>query len=165
MAFELIEQIEVGAGGTSAVEFASIPQDGTDLLLVGSVRTDGASISSSLQFRFNGSTSYSTGKTLRADGSTANTTDIYYPQATYGANGSSAGTSVFGSAQLYITNYASTTSNKVMLAEGNGENPTGTIGFSMDAIRWPSTTPITSLIAYASPTYQQYSTFYLYKIY
>ncbi len=37
---QLIETIEVGAGGAASIEFTSIPQDGVDLLLMVSARTD-----------------------------------------------------------------------------------------------------------------------------
>ena len=70
MAYELIETIEVGAGGAASIEFTSIPQDGVDLVLVLSTRMDRATDWYSLYARINddSTTAYSR-KALSGDGS------------------------------------------------------------------------------------------------
>lgn len=42
MGYELVEKVEVGSGGASSIEFTSIPQSGTDLLLLVSLRDSGS---------------------------------------------------------------------------------------------------------------------------
>jgi hypothetical protein len=54
MGYQLIEHIEVGSGGAASIEFTGIPQDGVDLVLLASLRTDATGDLASISTKLNG---------------------------------------------------------------------------------------------------------------
>lgn len=158
MAMELIETIEVGAGGAASIEFTSIPQDGVDLLLLVSDRTsatggfltiNGSAISafSAVYLQGNGSGSSS---------STATNALVIGGFTSYTAN-------TFGSGQVYVSNYTSTT-NKSISIEGVSENNATSSLQRITAASYSTSSAVTS-IGLTNATFSQYSTASLYKIY
>ena len=73
--YKLIETVTVGSGGAASIEFGSIPQTYTDLVLVGSLRSTSTSSNTgeydAFGYRFNSSTSGYTTRNLQGNGSVA----------------------------------------------------------------------------------------------
>ena len=113
---KLIETKTLAVAATSIV-FTSIPQDGTDLVLLCSLRQAGAGFSQ-LNMSFNGvgGTSYSD-RTLEGTGSAA-PTNSRTSQAVIRITaivGSEQTANTFGNASLYIPNYSGNTNKSVSL--------------------------------------------------
>jgi len=152
MAYELIETVEVGAGGSSSIEFTSIPQDGTDLKIVLSARINVAAQNRNLFVVFNNTTG-SSYKSIRLTGSgssvvsesTSNTSFTIINQALQG-NLTTANS--FGNVEYYISNYTSS-EHKSGSLDGVTEN-NGTDGKQMlIAGSWDDTSAISS-VSFAS---------------
>lgn len=155
MAMELIETIEVGAGGAASIEFTSIPQDGVDLLCLLSGRDTSGLYSATAYPLFNG-TNPSGGKELIGDGSNVYTSSI--DRIRLPASGSTANT--FGSINIYISNY--TNSNFSWSIDCVTEN-NGTSADQSIVTQTATNGPLTALELDAN--FVQYSTASLYKIY
>ena len=162
MGMQLIETIEVGAGGAASIEFTSIPQDGVDLVLVISSRTDSASISSNMKLTLNGATTGYNAVALIASTAVVSATSTS-PVFQY-ATGSSATANTFSSNQIYLSNYASTAS-KSWSVETTVENNAADGGFRGIVANSGPSTAVTSIeISAQTATFVQYSTASLYKI-
>ena len=160
---ELIERIEVGAGGAASIEFTSIPQDGTDLYLLVSARsTRGENVDGCL-VKFNGSnTNYSLAK-LEGTGSATNSNSGSTAELGYlpGANITS---NTFSSNAYVISNYASS-ANKSRSADSVVENNATASSQILFASTWADTSAISSIqISAANGNLVEYSTASLYKI-
>jgi hypothetical protein len=130
------------ATAAASIEFTSIPQDGTDLVVLVSSRSDGAFTSSELDISFNGSTSNFTARYLYGSGSAAgSTTDTTLVGVSTGANATS---NTFGNATIYISNYAGST-NKSISTDSVGENNATSAFQAIAATLWSQTAAITSL--------------------
>jgi hypothetical protein len=139
---KLIESKTLGTASAS-IEFTSIPQDGTDLVVLVSSRSDGAFTSSELDISFNGSTSNFTARYLygSGSGSGASATDTTLVGVSTGANATS---NTFGNARIYIPNYAGST-NKSISTDSVGENNATSAFQAIAATLWSQTAAITSL--------------------
>lgn len=141
---ELIETIEVGAGGASSIEFTNIPQDGTDLVLLCSVRNDDASnANTSLTVNNNTGSVYDFVR-LRGDGSstfsdsnTVNTLDF-----SMFMNNAGTTSNTFSNIAYHFSNYTSST-NKSVSAEGVTENNATAAIQAIAAVQITDTNPIT----------------------
>tara|TARA_R110000803_G_scaffold64380_1_gene125369 strand:+ start:880 stop:1380 length:501 start_codon:yes stop_codon:yes gene_type:complete len=163
MGYQLIETIEVGAGGAASIEFTGIDQTGVDLQVVLSARSSGYSVAL-CQFNNDSGSNYSY-RSLRGQGvsadSLSNTTTYgwvsYITNVGYTAN-------TFGNAQLYLPNYTSS-SAKSYSADGVNED-NATYAYQMlTAGSWTGTAAITSVkLILLSANYLQYTTASLYKI-
>jgi hypothetical protein len=156
----------VGSGGAATVTFSSIPATYTDLVVKVSARSDSGAAFAGLVIAPNG---LSTNYTLRWLGD-AGGGAISYTQAAFGYNhlfyipGSAATASTFGNGEIYITNYASSSYNKSLSADGANQNNASTIYQGISAGLWSSTSAITSLTFSTGGNFVQYSTFTLYGI-
>ena len=167
MAYELIEHSEIGAGGAASIEFTSIPQDGVDLLLKLSLRTDGTGGIDWGFVQFNGEsseTNYTT-KLLYGTGSSAGS----FSETQYLTPISDSGTTsnTFNSGAVLISNYTSS-NTKSWSADGVTENNGSAAYQYLIAGHWNNTAAITSLKIVEhleSANFLQYSTASLYKIY
>jgi hypothetical protein len=120
MTMTLIETKTLGTAAAS-IEFTSIPQDGTDLVLVVSGRSTSASIVVAVDCLINGSSSDMTGRYLEGTGSTTgSSTDLGRLMAL--ANGSGSTANSFGNSVCYIPNYAITTTAKSWSVDASTEN-------------------------------------------
>jgi hypothetical protein len=160
--FELIASSTVGSGGAANITFSSIPQTYTDLLVKYSVRFDNASPFANTVLRFNGNTSSYTMIRLYGDGSGASSysnTDIFDV-----ADGNTATSNTFNSAEFYITNY--TTSNYKSTSGDAVMEQNATAGQQLlTAGLWSNTAAITSLsLGNTGYNLLQYSAAYLYGI-
>ena len=168
--FTLISSVTVGSGGAATIEFTSIPQTYTDLLVKLSLRQSGSSADIQLQVRFNGNTgaNYSR-RTLYGNGSVVETgSGSGETSARFGfAESSTYTANTFGSYEMYIPNYTSS-NNKSFSDDSVTETNAATIyGVKMGALLWSQTAAITSISVQDlvnSTNFAQYSTAYLYGI-
>ena len=172
MALQLykIGSVEVGSAGASTVTFSSIPQGYTDLKLVASVRTDGASANNYgyLDIAFNGSTANYSARRILGYSTAVNSgsgTAFLTPQDT-----NTATSNTFSNMEVYIPNYTFS-SYKSLSVDGVTENNSGAAEAAfctLEAGFWSSTSAITSLAFSVRSGYgttiQQYTTFTLYGI-
>ena len=157
-----ISSVAVGSGGAATIDFTSIPATYTDLLLKVSGReATGTSLLFTMQI--NGVATNQTTREVRGTGSAASsgTNTI----TTLDQNGSGTTASVFGSADVYITNYASTTTYKAISIDSASENNATAAYMRLSAALWSSNSAINQLTFYASSgNIAQYSTATLYGI-
>jgi hypothetical protein len=130
---------------TAAIEFTSIPQDGTDLLVLATLRV---SFDFSLAtwwlaaITFNSNTSSYSTRNLSGSGSGAgsDTDTTFY----FRPNDAGSTSNTFGNASAYITNYAGNTNKSVSIDNVSEEN--GTVAQQqLVAGLWSNTAAITSL--------------------
>lgn len=164
MTYQLIETKTL-ASAQAAIEFTSIPQDGTDLLLLISGRTARALTVDGVGVGFNGDTSganYS-GRRLFGDGSSpgSDTTYAGMPWMT----GANATANTFGNAALYIPNYTGNTAKSFSI-DGVSENNATQAYQGIGAGRWTGTAAITTVTinSEVGSNLQAGSTISLYKI-
>ena len=164
--YTLIQSVTVGSGGTASIEFGSIPQTYTDLLVVTSIKgVRPGSTNSLIIVRFNGSTTSFTNRNLFGNGSSVvsqtNTATLDFL-----GNGPSATASVFGSASIYIPNYTSS-NYKSSSVDAVTENNATSAYQLFNAGLWSNTAAITSIeiaVAGDATSIVQYSSASLYGI-
>jgi hypothetical protein len=157
--------VTVGAGGVSNIEFTSIPNTYTDLMILISARTANASLVDGLIVTPNGSTSGFSWRRLAADGATAFSGSGTSALEVGLINGANNTASTFANSAVYIPNYAGST-NKSFSTDSVNEN-NGTTAYSgFYATLWSNTAAITSLkLTTGSGTnFVQYTTASLYGI-
>ena len=175
MAITLIAHTEVGSGGTSNVEFTSIPSSYDDLMLVTSIQgLDLASpaIGMLIQFNTDTATNYSETavRTVATSPDSYRLTNYSYLFGSQ-VEGFVSGTNYpFASCYVYIPNYKNTSYHKQVIVDDAGGHMTSTANdnyLSMRAGLYRSTSAITSIkVGRLSFTYKlaQYSTLSLYGI-
>jgi len=152
MTMELIETKTLGADAAS-IEFTSIPQDGTDLVLLISARTNAteASDGAALRINPNGLTTTQSNRALRGDGSGVSTfadTSFFLR-----ANPSNFTADTFANSSVYFANYAGAT-NKSMSVDTVNENNATLAQQEIRAWLWSNTAAITSITIAALSTNQ-----------
>jgi hypothetical protein len=164
MTMTLIETKTLGTAAAS-IEFTSIPQDGTDLVVLCSVRVDVDSIA--LNIRFNGDTgSNFTMRILRGNGSSAlSETSTSSALDSSGSNNSSATANTFSNGTLYIPNYTGSTAKSVSMDSVTENNATQAFQ-TIHAGIWTGTAAITSILfgRFAGGNLVAGSTISLYKV-
>lgn len=165
--YESISTTTVGAGGSSFVEFTSIPNTYKHLqvrmLTRGSISATGTNVN--VQFNSDTGNNYIThwldGNGTTALGENSGTTNLIYLGYGSGANASA---NVFGSSVWDILDYTNT--NKATTCRslcGFDNNGSGFVALISGL--WTSTAAVTSLkISPNSGTFSQYSSFALYGI-
>ena len=155
--------VEVGSGGTTTITFSSIPSGYTDLIVKFSGRHDSATTPLPLAVRFNGAAGSRSSRAIRGDGATvvsisnSNTQSILVPGNNFAAN-------VFGSADIYIPNYAIST-NKSFNTDSIAEDNAVTSYTYLNSGAWLNTAAITSVEIFSGVTnHFQYTTAYLYGV-
>lgn len=162
MAMQLLETIEVGAGGASSMEFTGIPSTGLSLLCLVNARA--SNTGNVILTYFNGDTTGSNydSVSIYADGTTASSSSNigFAPFAlTLPPNTTTANT--FGNGYAYIPNYTSS-STKTLAWESGYENAATAAKKDVGRINYSGTSPITSFRLTGS--FAQYSTASLYII-
>jgi hypothetical protein len=162
---ELISSVTVGSGGTTQIEFASIPGTYTDLVLLISARSGGSGDILWLRLNSDSSTGCNT-RWLVGDGSSV-TNSSSIGGNTFVRLGTITSTdtaSVFTNFQVYVPNYSGST-NKTFSVDAVNEN-NGTESFQrITAGLWPVTSAITNMkISNNTTSIPQFSTAYLYGI-
>lgn len=165
MSMELIETIEVGAGGAASIEFTSIPQDGVDLLLMVSVTVDTLYQRRQLLLHFNGETSGTNYSQITLEGSGSGVlsfADTSQNRIVFRTSSETSNT--FNSSGLFISNYASSNAKSISI-DSVTENNATRAHQEITAAKWANTSAITSIaISDSSLDFAQYSTASLFKI-
>lgn len=162
MTMQLVSTVTVGAGGAAAIEFTSIPQTATDLVVVMSIRNGSSNTSiggRAFNVKFNSSSTSFTARYLLGNGSAASSgTNFYFWQGGLDDSG-------FGNGQIYVPNYAGSTNKSFSIDSVSETNATGA-EMNIGAYLWSNTAAITSLSIQPAITGNvgQYSTASLYGI-
>jgi hypothetical protein len=139
--YVLINEITTNAP-VSSVVFSSIPQTSyTDLKIVVSARTDQSGVIRSFKVQPNAVDV--TARRLGAEGSpftaySDSTITLYCP-------GTGSTSNTYGNAEIYISNYNSTTAYKTLSSDIASENNAESAGLAMNACLYSANTAITSL--------------------
>ena len=162
-----IATVTVGAGGVTSVDFTSIPQTYTDLVIYSSARTAEAAFGATIYVQFNGDTTagnYLYYRLLGDGSAVSSSTGNTYFFAGY-CTAATATANTFGSAVCTISNYAGSTI-KIGSTDSISENNAASAYAAIHASKWTGTSPITSikLQTPSGSTFVQYSTFTLYGI-
>lgn len=161
MAFELVETIELSAN-SSSLDFQNIPQDGSDLLVLISFRhADNSQIS---RFTLNSDTGanyvyrelYASGTGIAFSASTLTYGRIWAVRNVETSN-------TFNNAQLYISNYTSSTDKQIRIDNATENNNDYGIN-QINITTFSTTSPITSIQFSNFGEFKPYSTASLYKI-
>jgi hypothetical protein len=165
--FTKIASVSVGVLGAANIEFTSIPSTYTDLKVVQSCRTSGASYYEYLVAEFNGDTNASNYGFLYLYGNGATGSGITTLKFGGYANSALATSNTFSNGELYIPNYAGS-NQKSFGTDSVAESNSSTTGQFMTALHagsWSNTSAITSIkLIPNSGTFLQYSTATLYGI-
>jgi hypothetical protein len=162
----LLERIELNASAAS-VTFSNIPQTGyTDLKIVGSVRTTNASTYGAVDMTFNGTTTgYSSRNIEGGDGAAASFTSTGASSLKAGyVSGGNATANTFGTFEVYIPNYTSSTNKSISIDSAGETNAANGIYMDLWASLWANTAAINSITLSSGNTLAQYSTFSLYGL-
>ena len=150
------------ASAAASIEFTEIPQDGTDLVLLVSMRGSLSNFYSEYRIRFNGSTTGFSARSLYGNGSTAATGT--FEASAFGV-GATATANTFSNDQIYIPNYTSSNA-KSFSSDFAGENNATSAFAGLYANLWTGTAAITSIqiTEVNAANFVSGSTFSLYKI-
>jgi hypothetical protein len=172
VSYTLISTQTVGAGGAASIDFTSIPQTYTDLIVVFSLRGTVSAGVSNVKLTFNGSTTGYSGRTLMGFGSGAGYSETNVDQYStpwpfinlYANVGSTSTASTFSNGSLLVPNYTGSANKSVSIDWVNETNATAAWS-GINAGLWSNTSAITSLSLGAySGNFVQYSTASLYGI-
>jgi hypothetical protein len=162
--YTLIASSTVGSGGTSQIDFTSIPSTYTDLLVRYTARNNSNNYGTFFM-RINDTTSTYTAKRLQGTGSAAQSNSAN----SFIWNASDSTASTFASGDIYIPNYTSSNQKSVSFDGVSENNATSAFSY-LTAWLWNGTSAITKLSfgtfdgSYPNDYFVQYSTFYLYGI-
>lgn len=148
--YKKIATVVVGSGGTSAINFTSIPQTFTDLKIVLSSRSLQGNVYGGGRLEFNSSTNNYSWRRLRGDGSAAASDNSTSATSitNWDMNGANATASVFSNIEFYIPNYTSS-NYKSVFVDYVGENNATEAHMGMVAGLWSDTSAITSIKLYS----------------
>lgn len=164
--FELINSYTVGAGGSTSIDFSSIPSTYTDLCFKISVRiTRSGYVGDILNISFNGTSTNESSRRLEGAGSGSGTSASNSLLLAYQGSTTDATASTFGNGELYIPNYAGSTF-KSASNDGVSENNGTTAYAGFAANLWSNTAAINQVTFTpdAGSNFVQYSTIYCYGV-
>lgn len=154
--------VTVGAGGASSIDFTSIPNTYTDLVLKVSARLSASTDFATLAIAFNGSTSSFTSRILQGDGSSAISASL--TNFSGGVGGTLLTASTFNNVEIYIPNYAGST-NKSFSSDSVVENNATAARDTLIAGIWSNTAAITQVtFSCSAGNFAQHTTAYLYGV-
>ena len=158
--FELIASSTVGSGGSSSIDFSSIPSSYTDLCLKVSLRS--LVTGGWVNVTFNGSSSNLSGRYIYANPNNAPVSGSAAPLLYTDAVNYTAST--FSNGEMYIPNYAGS-AYKSMSIDTINENNAMANDMLLQAGLWSVSTAINQItLTPNSGTLAQYSTAYLYGV-
>jgi hypothetical protein len=146
MTMQLIETKTL-ASAAASIEFTSIPQDATDLMVLFSHRSSGSTDGLQLVLRFNGLTSGYSRMLVYGDGSSAaagNGSSEAFARFSF-VQPSSSTSNTFGNASIYIPNYTSSRAKSFSSDAVTETNATNINGAALYAGRSNGTAAITSI--------------------
>ena len=164
--YEFIASQTIGAGGTTNINFNSIPSTYTDIILKLSLRSDTSGTSRGLNLTFNNDTgsNYSNKNSYEYSGGVASTTSVGGTSRGVGLiGGSSYSSNIFTSLNFYITNYAGSLAKTVGVEFATVNNSTTQYAGYYCGL-WNSSSAISSIQLLGSAGFVQDSTAYLYGI-
>jgi hypothetical protein len=162
--FESIATVTVGSGGSSSIEFTSIPATYTHLQVRFITRFGSVAVFKTT-FNSDNGTNYAWHE-IQGNGSSVTANAGSSAAFMYGAysNGFSATADTFGAGVIDVLDYANANKYKT-LRMLSGYDANGSGGLQLNSGLWQSTSAITSIkIAPNTSTFQQYSHFALYGI-
>ena len=167
--FDVIGTTTVQSGGAASINFTSIPQTYTDLLLLCSLRSAVSGTFSDNLIRFNSSLSDFSNKYIYANGtSTLAGSNAYSGSGGFitGAPGSTNTINTFSNTRIYIPSYASSSDVKYYLVDGAADVNNSLAYLHMLIGLWDNSSAITSisLVTDNATNYAQHSTATLYGI-
>jgi len=163
---KLINSVTVGSGGAANIDFTSIPQTYTDLIVKYSARYTGAG-ANTVSLTFNNNSSGYTYRTAEGSGSSSASSTTTSGTSGYGGyvNGTSGTALTFTTNEIYIPNYAGSNNKSFLSDYILANNSTSNIYEIMIAQLWANTSAITSVkLIPASNLFAEYTTAYLYGI-
>jgi large repetitive protein len=143
--YKKIQTVTVGAGGASSIEFVSIPQTYTDLVVKLSVRNTSTESNNQVLVQPNSATTNLSSKVLAGTGSSALSASYTSDSSIWGyccGNGSTS--NAFGNSEFYFSHYAGNTYKSINVDSVNETNATDARQI-MNAGLWSNTAAITSL--------------------
>lgn len=159
--FIKIASVTVGSNAPQSIDFTSIPNTYTDLVIKASVRKLESGGAVNLQMLLNGSTSGYIQKAILNASSFSDNTELSLMYVTSASNTSN----TFNNVEIYIPNYAASTNKSVSVDSVTEDNATSNI-MSLMAGLWSNSAAINqiTLRVYSPNTLTQNSTFTLYGI-
>lgn len=160
----LIQTQTLGSNSASVV-FSSIPQDGTDLVVKFSARTNASDVIDTCLVDFNGTSSGFTNRSLMGFQTEDQSFSFNDARRAGHATAANQTANTFSSVELYIPNYAGAT-NKNVSVESATEGTSNYYEMLIGATLWSNTAAITSLTLrpFGSSNFVSGSIFSLYKI-
>jgi hypothetical protein len=131
-------------GSVALINFTSIPQTYTDLVVRISARNTSGNVSNSLGMKPNGSATNDSSTWLSGNGSTASSSRSTNDYNVGRITGGGATADTFGSVEIYIPNYTAN-ANKPMSAFGVAETNAAAVEMRINALLYSNTAALTSL--------------------
>lgn len=166
--FQKIAAITVGAGGTSSIDFTSIPSTYTDLVIKLSSRIGSAADRDGVLLTFNNNTSSYSFSRMYGYDSNLTGTDNASSQSSIAVGNTTANNAtanIFGSHEIYVPNYAGSNFKSVSAEAVAENNSSSSWVLALNAALWSNTAAINRVtLTPLSSTFMQYSTATLYGI-
>ena len=163
--YKHISSVTVGSGGASNIEFTSIPNSYTDLVILHSLRGESAG-PLGVKINFNGSTTSMSGRSIETNGVNIGS-DTLTQMYSGAAPGSTQTANTFSNGTIYIPNYAGT-NNKPSSADTVSESNSASASqayLHFNANLWSNTNAITTVtLALTTGNIAQHSIATLYGI-
>ena len=154
-------------GGSAVINFTSIPQTYTDLLLVTSPRSTRATVNKdNILLELNSSSSNFSGRSLYGSGSGSASSYVDTPDGyvSYAVSAAGATANTFSNISIYFFNYASS-KYKSISVDGVAETNATAQEMGFHGTLWSNSAAITGIkLTLTVGTFVQYSTAYLYGI-
>jgi hypothetical protein len=160
-----IQSVTVGSGGAANIEFTSIPGTFDDLAIYLSARSSTTYGNAWYEAKLQLNSSDGSSRELYGTGSGTGSGTEASQIRILGVTSSGATASTFGSAFIYIPNYAGSTNKSVSVDSVSENNATASIAASAAGL-WANTAAVTSLkfLLLSSANFAQHSTAVLYGI-
>jgi hypothetical protein len=161
----LIQTVTVGSGGAASIEFTSIPQTYTDLLVLYSLRGSQAQVYTQASLTFNASSTGYYWRMLQGTGTSIGNQSVTNGSSIGGFNGtgSSATANTFGNLRLYIPNYSGSQFKSCSINDVLETNASTTY-MALVAGVWTNTNAITTITMTGLNNWVQHSSASLYGI-
>jgi hypothetical protein len=162
---EVIQHIEIGAGGVSQINLTGIPQNYTHLQLLISIRTSYGTSNASMGLYLNGNSQGHTSRVVVGTGSAISTFTVSNRPYDFWVNGATSTASLFGATAVIIPNYAGSTKKTLATRTVASDNSTSAIvGFTGAETDMTSAISSINIIPDSASTIQEHSTVTLYGI-
>jgi hypothetical protein len=158
-----IQTVTIGAGGASQIQFTSIPQTYTDLLILVSGRTTATNQTVSMQFNSDTTATNYRRFALGCDSNNLFSQNINDRGIGY-ISMSTDTTNAFGSMSIYIPQYRSGNPKTYLTDSARVNNSTSAWTLGMITCYWSGTAAISSITVTNAGNWTQYSTATLYGV-